>query len=111
MTLSPEYAAMLADERDLFEAWAAADSRDLEPEQFEQRTPDNNLYYVTDSTNQAYIGWCARAALRHTEASPANERAAIVAWLRDNARCPWDRSHDWLADAIERGDHMEQGNG
>lgn len=49
------------DERDAFEAWADADSRQLDPQEFEERTPDNNHYYRVDSTNHAYIGWCARA--------------------------------------------------
>jgi hypothetical protein len=46
-------------ERDAFEVWAHADHRRIEPEEYEERTPDNNHYYADDSTNQAYVGWCA----------------------------------------------------
>ncbi len=48
--------------RDAFEEWAARDSRRLEPNEFEERTPGNNHYYEVDSTNEAYIGWCAALA-------------------------------------------------
>lgn len=52
-----------ADERDAFEKWAEADNRSLDPEMYEDREPTNFLYYIDDTTNHAYIGWCARAAL------------------------------------------------
>lgn len=47
--------------RDAFEEWAHADHRRLEPNEYEadDRTPGNNHYYDADTTNQAYIGWCA----------------------------------------------------
>lgn len=60
------------DERAAFEDWAMADNRRLEANEFEDRTPGNNHYYECDSTNQAYIGWCARALL-----SPTSEPVAV----------------------------------
>lgn len=38
------------------------------------------------------------------------ERERIVKWLNDHSRCPFGKSPDWYAEAIERGDH-EQGEG
>ena len=46
-----------ADPRDEFELWAGDDNRDLAAQEFEERDPDNFLFYAADSTNQAYIGW------------------------------------------------------
>lgn len=45
--------------RDQFEIWAERDNRRLDPLEFEERTPGNNHYYADDSTNHAYVGWCA----------------------------------------------------
>jgi hypothetical protein len=53
---------MTKDIRDSFEDWAERDYRRLEAEEFEERTPDNNHFYADDTTNQAYIGWCAALA-------------------------------------------------
>lgn len=64
---NPEPSEPVRDERDAFEAWAIADSRCVQPEEGEERKPENGLYYVEDSTNQAYIGWRVRAA---ADASP-----------------------------------------
>lgn len=58
---SPSPAVRSGDERDAFEAWAEKDNRRLEGEEFEERAPDNNLYYQDDTTNHAYVGWYARA--------------------------------------------------
>lgn len=49
--------------RDVFEEWAHRDNRRIEPEEYEERTPDNYLYYADDSTNHAYVGWCAAIKL------------------------------------------------
>lgn len=46
-------------ERDEFEAWAERDNRRLEANMFEDREPGNNHYYEDDTTNHAYVGWCA----------------------------------------------------
>lgn len=55
------------DPRNAFEEWAHADYRDCAAQEFEERDPENNLYYAADSTNHAYIGWKAgRAALSRT---------------------------------------------
>lgn len=55
--------------RDAFEEWAHADHRRLEPNEYEadDRTPGNNHYYDDDTTNQAYIGWCAAWNRRATD--------------------------------------------
>lgn len=55
--------AHIGDERAAFEDWANADNRRLEANECEERAPGNNHYYECESTNEAYIGWCARAAL------------------------------------------------
>lgn len=54
------------DERDAFEDWAYSDHRSVAPQEFEEREPENNHFYADDCDNQAYIGWCARAALSPT---------------------------------------------
>lgn len=59
MTIDPK----VLDERGAFEDWARADNRDIAPEHHEEREPSNGCYYQTDGTNQAYVGWVARAAL------------------------------------------------
>lgn len=65
------------DERDAFEIWAELDHRRLDPLEFEERTPDNNHYYADDTTNHAYIGWCARAALAEADGVGPVETDAI----------------------------------
>lgn len=50
------------DPRNAFEKWAHADNRDCAAQEFEDRTPENNLYYADDTTNHAYIGWKAGLA-------------------------------------------------
>lgn len=59
--------------RDAFEEWAHADHRRLEPNEYEadDRTPGNNHYYDDDTTNQAYIGWCAAWNRRSTDPAVA----------------------------------------
>lgn len=59
--------------RDAFEEWAHADHRRLEPNEYEadDRTPGNNHYYDDDTTNQAYIGWCAAWNRRATDPAVA----------------------------------------
>ena len=52
----------MTDIRSEFEDWAVADHRDTAPEEYEERVPDNGLFYQADSTNQAYIGWRAGVA-------------------------------------------------
>jgi hypothetical protein len=69
--------------RDQFEAWAAKDRRDLAALEFEERTPDNNHYYEDDSTNNAYIGWCAALSSQHRAIEDAeNDTLAAEAELR-----------------------------
>lgn len=101
------------DERDEFEAWAAKDNRRLEGEEFEERVPDNNLYYQDDTTNHAYVGWCAAravrdvtlreklAALRSTSDSMADDEGL---WFQAQtcAEAYVQRALRILCDAIER---------
>ncbi len=60
----------------------------------------------------AHVGY--RIALRDIEAARADERARIVAWLRENARDGQNNvlvNADYFADAIERGAHLEMKDG
>lgn len=75
--------AEAANERDLFEEWAATDHRAIEPQQFEERTPGNNHYYRHDCDNQAYIGWCARAA----QPKAPEEPVPVEAFVCSNPNC------------------------
>jgi hypothetical protein len=70
--------------RDAFEEWAHADHRRLEPNEYEadDRTPGNNHYYDADTTNQAYIGWCAAWNRRATDPAVAE----LVDVLKDARR-------------------------
>ena len=70
--------------RNAFEEWAQADNRRLEPNECEvdDRTPGNNHYYEDDTTNQAYIGWCA--AWNHRPPDPVV--AELVEGLNDMTR-------------------------
>lgn len=65
--------------RDAFEEWAHADHRRLEPNEYEadDRTPGNNHYYDADTTNQAYIGWCAAWNRRATDPAVAELLEAL----------------------------------
>lgn len=69
--VTEEQTARVTDTRDQFEDWAENDHRDLNPLEFEERTPDNNHYYETDSTNDAYIGWCAALEASRVDAKGA----------------------------------------
>ena len=66
--------------RDAFEEWAHADHRRLEPNEYEadDRTPGNNHYYDDDTTNQAYIGWCAAWNRRATDPAVAELVEALT---------------------------------
>lgn len=63
--------------RDAFEEWAQADNRRLEPNECEadDRTLSNNHYYEDDTTNHAYIGWCAAWNRRPPDPAPSAEPA------------------------------------
>lgn len=62
MLLGAAVGAAEDDPRNAFEEWAHADHRDCAAQEFEDRTPENNLYYADDTTNHAYIGWKAGLA-------------------------------------------------
>lgn len=86
------------DPRDEFELWAEADHRDLAGQEFEDREPDNFLYYAADGTNQAYIGWYfakKQAPDPHAEAEHFIQEAV------DSAPEPLRRLGEWLADVLD----------
>lgn len=88
------------DPRDEFELWAGEDHRDLAGHEFEDREPDNFLYYATDSTNQAYIGWYfakKQVACRN----PHDEAEHFIQEAVDSAPEPLRRLGEWLADALD----------
>jgi hypothetical protein len=89
-------------ERDRFEEWAASDHRCIAPEQDEERTPENGLYYQDDGTNHAYIGWRERAAL---SAKPAQ-----AGELPDDLRIPLhglQTDREYLVARIRKADDEE----
>lgn len=76
--------AKLANERDAFEVWAERDNRRLDPQEFEERVPENNHYYAAESTNDAYIGWRARSALLSAHKHLSEESK----WGRSDVQSP-----------------------
>ena len=74
--------------RDRFELWAETDNRSIAPLEFEERTDDNNCFYVDECDNNAFIGWKAALASR----TPALGAAGVAgegyqdrigAWMDD----------------------------
>jgi hypothetical protein len=53
--------------REAFEAWAASDSRAIQPLEFEERTDDNDHYYESDHDNSAFAGWKAALMMRDVQ--------------------------------------------
>lgn len=86
--------------RDEFEEWAAADNRRLDALEFEERAPDNNHYYDDDTTNHAYVGWCAAVAALSRRSLRA-ERDAVL----EEALQPFAKIADWYSDSED--DHHE----
>ena len=76
MTISME-------ERDAFEYWADRDHRDITPQEYEDRDPKNGHYYSQETTNEAYRGWMARAALAALPAHPSTATELAREWRMD----------------------------
>jgi hypothetical protein len=94
-TPAPEF-----DPRDAFEAWADQDNRDLAAQYFEDREPENFMYYATDGTNQAYIGWYF-ASKQSCHAAPHDEAEHFIQAAVDNAPEPLRRLGEWLANILD----------
>ena len=91
--------------RDAFEEWAHADHRRLEPNEYEadDRTPGNNHYYDADTTNQAYIGWCAAWNRSPTDPAMAELVEALGAILADIRVFDCDHLHHTKKDLHKAG--------
>jgi hypothetical protein len=62
--------------RDQFEVWASGDSRNLQPQDCEDREDRNNHYYLHDCDNEAFIGW--KAAMLFVDAMIGDQVTSSV---------------------------------
>jgi len=108
-------------ERDTFEEWAERDSRRLEPQDYEERLPKNYHYYACESTNNAYIGWCARAQAAPSKSDATGEDephrddrlkpcpfCGCLAWLHNSRKDEWRVECEGSCHAMTCWWHSEQ---
>lgn len=92
----------------LVEIGGLAVAREVQGPHFDPHTDPEGFDFACDIVRAVIAAIEPQIAAKARE----DERAAVVAWLRDRWANGPGTGHDlWFADAIERGEHRENGDG